>query len=505
MKPIEILKERLTVLTYLESAQNILGWDQEVQMPMKGIQARATTQAHLSSIIHTKFLDIDHDGVLSGLKKKLDEKKLKGNDAIIVADAWREYERERKLPEPFVKELAELISTAQHQWQKAREKNSFKDFEPWLTKVIAMKRKETELVGYEKSPYDALIDTYEPGMTTDVASGILEDLKDFLVPYLAKIKASKEFKNKRFDRSRIVGRFPIEQQRLLNEQLAERLGFDLDAGKIEKSAHPFTISFHPHDVRFTTRYSETDVLESIGPTIHEAGHALYEQGLLPEHFGTAIGEAISLGIHESQSRMWENLIGNSREFWKYFYPKLQKQFPMPFSQIQNDEFYHIVNRVKPSLIRVQADEVTYNLHIILRFELEKALIEGTLKVKDLPQAWNAKMKQYFGINVPKDSVGVLQDVHWSVGLIGYFPTYSFGNLYASQFYAIMQKEIPDIKKKITKGEFGTIREWLRKNIHATGKTYSAAALVEKLTGEPLTSKYYKKYIEEKYNELYDLK
>ncbi len=502
LKPIEILKERLKEIAYLGSAAAILNWDQEVHMPKKAVDSRAVSLSHLQSLIHSKFVSIDHDGVLSELQKSFLAKKLKDDEAAIVGETLRNYEREKKLPESFVREYSEVVSKSQHYWAQARTENNFALFLPWLTKIIELKRKEAKLVGFVDSPYDALIDTFEPGMTAHEASIILNDLKDFLVPFLQRIKESPAFKDKTLDQKQIQGKFPEAKQREFTKYLSEKMGFDFDAGSIEKSTHPFTTSFGPTDVRFTTRYNEKNIFESVGATIHEAGHALYEQGLLVEHFGTPLGEAISLGIHESQSRMWENIIGKSKQYWKYFYPRLQKEFPEPFAQIPLDKFYKIINRVKPSLIRIEADEVTYNLHIILRFEIEKEMIEGTIDLKDLPEIWDVKMQQYFGIDVPKDSVGVLQDVHWSCGLIGYFPTYSFGNLYSAQFFDTMKKQMPDIKQMIAAGNLLPIREWLRTHIHAHGKLYTAAALVQKVTGEPLSSRYFKEYLENKYKEIY---
>jgi carboxypeptidase Taq len=282
------------------------------------------------------------------------------------------------------------------------------------------------------------------------------------------------------------------------------MGFDLESGRIDKSTHPFTSGFHPNDVRITTRYSEKDVFYSIGSTIHESGHALYDQGLPEEHFGTPLAESISLGIHESQSRLWENNVGKSRSFWNYFYPKLQKEFPKPFKSIPTEAFYKAINAVSPSLIRTQADEVTYNLHIIIRFEIEKEMIEGSIDLAKLPEIWRFKMKKYLGIDVPTDKEGVLQDVHWSTGYIGYFPTYSLGNLYAAQLYDTMAKQIPGLSKKIGDGQLEEVRDWLRKKVHIHGKTYNAQELIKKITGEYLNSRYFNEYLEKKYGEIYKL-
>jgi carboxypeptidase Taq len=450
-------------------------------------------------MIHDKFVAINSDGLLSKLKADVDAKKIKGKDVVIIMETWRDYEKEKKLPIEFVKEMTEVTSKAQNIWAEARKKNDFQMFLPWLTKIVKLKRKEAEYIGYKDSPYDALIDICEPGMTAAESFMILSDLKDFLLPFIKKIRASKV----RIDPKKILGNFPIEEQRKFNDSIVKKLGFDFEAGRIDKATHPFADGLHPYDVRMTTRYSEKNLFYSLGSTIHETGHGLYEQGLPVEHFGTPLADTVSLGIHESQSRMWENLIGKGESFWKHFYPILQKQFPKPYKELLFDDFYRIINKVTPSLIRTESDEVTYNLHIIIRFEIEKEMIEGAIELKDLPKIWKSKVKEYLGIDVPNDTLGVLQDVHWSCGLIGYFPTYSFGNLYSAQFFNTMKKDIPDMEKQIAKGNFKDIREWLRKHIHSTGRTYKAGELVKKVTGEALTSKYFIEYLEKKYKKIYE--
>jgi len=495
---VDELKRRLVEIAHLNTASSLLHWDREVNMAPRSIDSRAATTAYLAGLIHNKFIAVDSDGLLKKLKKQLDSNKLKGGDAVIVGETWRSFERERKLPEKFVRKMAEVTSKAQHIWAEARKQNKFSLFKPWLSEIVKLKREEARLVGYSGSPYDALLDVYEPGMTTGNVSEILFGLKDFLVPFIRKIKSSQRAINANIAR----GSFPLDKQHAFNESIARKIGFDFETGRVDKSAHPFTITMHPQDVRFTTRYRNNDVLYSIGSTIHETGHALYEQGLPAEHFGTPLAESISLGVHESQSRMWENMIGKSKSFWKYFYPKLQKEFPVPFMRISLNDFYNIVNFVKPSLIRTESDEVTYNLHIIIRFELEKAIIEGSLEIKDLPAAWRSKVNEYLGLDVPSDTLGVLQDVHWSGGSIGYFPTYTLGNMYAAQFYSAMSKKIHGLSNKIAKGDFRDIKKWLNKNIHQHGKTYKPNDLLVKVTGEPLNSRYFCDYLENKYKAIY---
>jgi len=412
----------------------------------------------------------------------------------------REFEREKKLPVEFVKELSHICSRAQNVWAEARKKSDFKIFLPYLKRIVELKRKEAKIVGFKKNPYDALLDAYEPYMTTEEVAIIFEDLKKFLVLFLKKIQKSKVKINPKI----LEGNFPTNKQLDFDKLVAEKIGFDFQAGRLDASTHPFTTGFNSQDVRMTTRYKKEDLLYSLMSTIHESGHAIYEQGILAENFGTPLGESISLGIHESQSRVWENMVGRGKSFWEYFFPKLQEKFPKPFSKIKFIDFYKAINNVVPSLIRTEADEVTYSLHIIMRFEIEKELLDGSVEVEDLPKIWNDKVKEYFGITVPNEALGVLQDVHWSGGMLGYFPTYALGNLYAAQFFQTAVRDIEDLEGKFSKGQFGQFREWLKENIHIHGKMYSAKDLVEKVSGEKLNSKYFEEYIEKKYSEIYNL-
>ncbi len=494
------LRSSLEEMGHINSALALLQWDQEVLMPEKGGEQRAKTIGYLSKLSHEALLGLNKKKALSQLARSLDGKSDAGQ-AAVVREALRAYTRENKLPTAFVQELSEFSSRSHTAWIKARQASDFAAFLPYLKKMVALKQQEAEYVGYTDSPYDALLDAYEPDLTSKYVSVVLGELRDFLTGFVKKLQAAK---NQPPSSTTFKGQFHLAAQQEFNTKLAQDIGFDFGAGRIDVSTHPFTTNFHPQDVRITTRYDETDVFSSIGSTIHEVGHALYEQGIPTEHFGTPLGEAISLGIHESQSRIWENNIGKSLSFWKHVYPKLQKAFPRPFGRIPLETFYQTLNRVTPSYIRTESDEVTYNLHIILRFEIEKDLIEGRLKVKDLPEAWNAKMKEYLGVIVPNDRLGVLQDVHWAGGSIGYFPTYALGNVYAAQFYASARKHLPELERDLAKGNFTPLREWLRKEIHAHGKFYTAESLVRRVTGEPLQTKYFIEYLTQKYTEIYRL-
>lgn len=496
----EKFKEELVEMTHLRAAAAVLSWDQEVFMPKKGIDLRARTISNMVGLLHQKFTSRDFEKLLLGVKKLADGGKLDDEESCIFKEIWREFEREKKLPVKFVKELSHACSKSQNVWAQARQKNDFKIFLPYLKKIVELKRKEAELVGYKKNPYDALLDTYEPYMTTEEVAQIFEELKKFLVPFIKKIKKSKV----RINPEILRGKFPIQKQINFNAYVAKEMGFDFEAGRMDESTHPFTTTFNAQDVRITTRYHEDNLLYSIMSTVHESGHAIYEQGIPVEKFGTPLGEPISFGIHESQSRIWENIVGRGKPFWEYFYPYLQKKFPKPFSKIKLVDFYKTINSVQSSLIRTEADEVTYNLHIIMRFEIEKELLDGSIEAEDLPKIWNNKVKEYFGIKVPSDALGVLQDVHWSGGSIGYFPTYALGNLYSAQFWAAAKRDMPDLEEKIAKGQFFHFKEWLKKNIHIHGKLYSAEEMAKKVTGEKLNSQYFIDYIKNKYREIYKL-
>ncbi len=494
------LVSELKELSQFAACLNLLQWDQEVFMPKKGEDARAALIGQFSVLMHEKLLQLDAGGRFSALKT-WSEKRPNSDHAIVVREAMRTYTREKKLPKTFVKELSERTSKAQSVWAEARAKGDFGRFLPSLKRIIELKREEAELVGYADSPYDALLDTYEPGLTSTHLSGVFTELRDFLKPFIQTLQKQAHTLPAP---TLAKGHFPIPEQETFNRWIAAHMGFDFDAGRLDRSTHPFSSGIHPTDVRLTTRYNETDLLYAIGSTIHETGHGLYEQGLPLNHAGTPLGESVSYSIHESQSRIWENNIGKSFAFWQGIYPELQARFPKPFATLPLETLYQLVNRLTPSFIRTESDEVTYNLHIIVRYELERDLIEGRLKAKDLPEQWNAKMKDCLGVKVKNDREGVLQDVHWSAGLFGYFPTYALGNLYAAQFYQALQRDVPTAEKALKKGNCSPLHEWLRTNIHKQGKRYTSAALVKHVTGEPLSAKCFITYLQEKYHALYKI-
>jgi carboxypeptidase Taq len=496
----EKFRKMLVEMELLNAALALLDWDSQVYMPKKGAKYRGMSSAALTGLLHDKALNPHYVELLLKLHKHLEDGQLDADQSVIVREAYRVHSKEKLLPAEFVRELAELTSQAHHVWDEAKKTNDFAKFAPILSKIVALKRQQAKYYGFEKNPYDGLLDDFEPGLTSEEVSRVFGRLKDFLVPFIGRIRESKV----RINPAKLSGTFDLEKQKKFNKTVAEKIGYDFDAGRLDETSHPFMTTIHSGDHRITTRYDEKDFYYSLGSTVHEVGHALYEQGMKEEHFGTPLAHAVSLSIHESQSRTWENLVGKSLPFWKYFYPSLREAFPEPFAEMPLNEFYRLLNRIEPSLIRTESDEVTYNLHIIIRFEIEKDLIEGTIEVSDLPKIWNAKYKEYLGIDVPDDARGVLQDVHWSMGGFGYFPTYALGNLYSAQFFAKAESEIMNLGELFEKGHFQPFLEWLRRNIHEHGQRYSADALVRKVTGDGLNPQFFIDYVKRKFSDVYKL-
>lgn len=483
-------------LAHIGSALGFLGWDEQVMMPRAATEFRAKTTAYLSGLYHKKFLALNEDGLLDKLHKKYDD--LSKDDQIIVRETLRDYNKIKNVPTELVEKISELSTEAYTVWMKAREKNDFAIFAPILERIVDLKIEEANYIGYKKSPYDALLDQFERDVTSEELTDIFDKLKSFLVPFIKKVKDS----NVKIEH--LTGEFPINDQQNFCRLLAEKVGFDFESGRLDTSTHPFTSGTNPKDVRITTRYDKDDLAQSVMSTIHEAGHALYEQGLSTKHYGTPLCESVSFGIHESQSMLWEKRIGTSKEFWEFFYPMLKKHFKEILSPVSHDQFYKSLNIIEPSLIRTEADEATYCIHIILRFELERDLIEQKIRVSDLKNLWNQKMKDYLGIDVPDDVRGVLQDVHWASAGFGYFPSYALGNLYAAQIYATIKKDLPGFSKLVKRGNFGPILQWLNKKIFSQGKRYTPAQLIKRISGKKLDPQFFFDYLEEKYTKIYKL-
>lgn len=477
-------------------ANAVLGWDQEVMMPPKGAEHRAQQVATLAGISHEQSTSNELGILLNELKT---DASLSEQEKLNIKRSLKDYTDRKKFTTEYVETLSHAISEAFQSWQAAKKENNFKLFEPKLQKLVELKRKECEIYGYKDQPYDAQLDQYEPGTTTKDIDALFADVRKKLVPFIKQIADAPQN-----DSSFMYKHYEKDKQWHYGLDILKQMGYDFEAGRQDISSHPFTINFGPQDVRVTTRIDENNFNEMLWSCIHEGGHALYEQGLAPENYGLPSGETISLGIHESQSRLWENNIGRGLPFWNAQYPKLQKLFPENLKDISVKSFYKAMNQVKPSFIRTNADELTYHTHIMIRFEIEKALIQGTIQVNQLPEYWNAKYKEYLGIDVPDDTQGVLQDVHWSHGSFGYFPTYSLGSFYAAQFYAQAVKDIPGLEKGIENGNTLPLLTWLRDKVHRHGRFFTAEELCINITGEKLNFNYFMQYAQKKYTGIYQL-
>jgi carboxypeptidase Taq len=420
--------------------------------------------------------------------------------AVNVREIRRDYDRRTRLPAELVEEEAKLASISQHVWAGARKESDFKKFQPYLEKIVALLRRKAQCYGWAKGgeAWDALAEDYEPGCTAKYVEGVFTPLRDRLQNLLDDLLSSKKKPSNAFNEYKL----PLDQQAKFVRFIAEGIGFDFNCGRLDISTHPFCGGSHCNDVRLTTRYTETCLNDGLGSVMHECGHGIYEQGLLEEHINTPMGQAVSLGIHESQSRMWENQVGRSRAFWKWAHPKLKSYFGPGVKKFNFDAVYGAANVVEPGFIRVEADEATYNMHIMVRFEIERAILAGDLQVKDIPGVWNTKYKQYLNLKVPNDRLGCLQDVRWSTTSMGYFPTYTLGNLYCAQFFETAIQEMPDLPKQFQKGKFDALKAWLNKNIHAHGRRYLPADLCRKVTGKPLSADPLLRHLEGKLRLLY---
>lgn len=483
----------------LGGISSLLEWDQETYMPPGGAQNRADQIETLAGIIHSERTSKKFSNALS---KLIDLKTGKTVPTLkpeqkAAAKMWRrDYLHDTALPKTFVEQFAKLTSQSQLAWREAKKNNTFQQFAPFLDKIVSMCRKKADYLGYEQHPYDALLDLYEPEATSKDIGKLFGQLKAHVVPLLKKIMAAKQVDD-RF----LFGKFEAEKQMELGRKLLADMGYDMSKGRLDLSTHPFSSASHPTDSRVTTRIHPTSLISNLSVVLHEGGHGMYEMGLPVEHYGSPLGEAISLGVHESQSRWWETRIGQSRPFWQHYLPLLKKSFK-GLDKIGLEAFYRAVNKVEPSFIRVEADEVTYTLHVILRFELERGLIEGALRIRDVPEAWNSKMQELLGITPKTNSEGCLQDIHWSMGGLGYFPTYTLGNLYAAHLFKGFEKSHPDWEKQVAKGNLLFIKEWLHENVYRHGRRYTAQELLKKATGSSFSADAYMRYITDKYKEIY---
>jgi carboxypeptidase Taq len=482
----------------IESAGALLHWDMETYMPPKGAAIRGQQLATMQALAHELFCAASTGDLLKAL---LAEKaQLSPEEVANIELSWADYQKATKLPNDFVKKASLIKTEAFQAWLKAREANDYSIFSAPLKKLMLNKREEAELLGYEGHPYDALMDAYEKGMTVEKLDVLFSDVREKLVAFAKDLREKGKSSPTHF----MEHVYPRPQQWELGLHLLEKMGYDFEAGRQDITAHPFTISFAPEDVRVTTRIDEKIPMSMIGSCIHEGGHALYEQGLSSDQYGLPLGSPTSLGIHESQSRLWENNVGLSFAYWKAHFEHLQSLFPAQLSGISVNAFYKAINQVNPNLIRIEADELHYHLHILVRYELEKGLMDGSIEVDDLNETWNRLYKEYLGVEVPDDKSGILQDIHWSQGLVGYFPTYSLGSFYAAQFFKQALVDIPNLVQEIEHGNTSALLTWLRDKIHRHGRRYTSEELCAQITGEGLNFNYFMDYAKAKYGDIYSI-
>jgi carboxypeptidase Taq len=496
--PVSALRDHLAPIEDLKAAAAVLAWDQETCMPDGGAEARAQQLSTLQSMAHEQFVTDETGELLDRAAEATADAAPLDDGAALVRVTRRDYERARRVPSSLVAELSQATSAAKQAWKKARTEDDFSLFAPHLEALVDLSVEKAEAIGYEDEPYDALLEEFEPGLATADVASTFETLREDLVPLVDEIADAPQLDNDVLHRS-----YPQARQKEFGEQVLADLGYDFDCGRQDVSAHPFTTSFAPGDVRITTRYDDEFLPTAFFSMIHEGGHALYEQGIPDALARTPLADGASLGVHESQSRFWENHVARSRPFWRHYFPPLQEAFPEALSDADLDAFYRAVNRVEPSLIRVEADEVTYNLHVMLRFELERGLIAGSVDVNELPERWNNAMDDYLGVTPDADANGVLQDVHWSMASFGYFPTYTLGTLMAAQLAEALREDVP-LDARLREGRFAPILDWLRTHVHRHGRKLTAPQLLERVTGQELSAEAWLAYAHDKFGALYDL-
>jgi carboxypeptidase Taq len=496
--PIERLRERTAELSDLGRAGGLLDWDQQTMMPAQGAGGRAESRATLERLRHELFVSPDTAERLEAAEAALDGADPESDESRLVKVTKRRRDKAIRVPTDLAAEMTRAASLGQEAWVKARAESDFAAFVPYLERNFELARRYVECFDGYDNAYDVLLDDYEPGMKSAEVARLFDELKAELVPMIATLSERAD----NVDASVIEGVFRVGRQRQLVGEVVQRMGFDPSGWRIDDAVHPFATSFGNRDVRITTRWDETNLVSALYAGMHECGHGLYEAGIADSLQRTPLGQAESLSLHESQSRLWENMVGRGRPFCGVLAPRIAQVFPDAVPKLDPDGFYRAVNQIKPSFIRVEADEATYGLHIILRFELEQQLIDGTLPIRDVPEAWNARFKEYLGLDVTDDSLGVLQDVHWSFGAIGYFPTYSLGNLIAGQLWAKAHEDIPELDAKLAAGELGDLREWLREHIHRFGSKFSTTELLERVVGSPIEVGPFVAYLKRKLSEVY---
>ncbi len=499
--PLDALVHHLQETALLSTTNALLDWDQETTMPSGGLEWRARQQAYLARIVHERTSSRERGDLIAAAEA---DRTVMSDaaTAALVREAKRDYVKATKLPASLVEELAKTSSMAKHEWAEARAASDFKRFAPWLTKLVGLLRAQADCYGFAQGGerWDALADLYEPGCTAAYVSSVFTPLRPRLQTLISDLQGASTRPSNAFND------FPvsIERQEELSKVVASAIGFDFNRGRLDRSTHPFCGGTHCNDIRMTTRYNERCVNDALGSTMHESGHGIYEQGLPFARIGTPLGESVSLGIHESQSRMWENQVGRSRSFWKWLQPKMVEIVGHDAARFTLDDLYAAANVVEPGFIRVEADEATYNLHVMVRFEIERAVIGGSLEVEGIPSLWNRLYKELLGLDVPDDRRGCLQDIHWSMGAMGYFPTYTLGNLYASQFFESASEQMPNMVAGFERGEFADLRHWLNREIHTHGRQYMPSELVQRVTGKTLSAEPLMRHLEGKLRPLYSI-
>lgn len=496
---IQKLIELAAELEDLSHISAVLGWDQQINMPPGGTEERGLQSAALGRIMHEKITSDEVAQLIDDLVEEVGDLDATTDEARMVKFSKRAVEKRTKVPLPLLMENIQATTMAHEAWVKAKKQSDFSIFQPHLEKIIDLRKQYADLFKPYDHIYDPLLDDFEPSMKTAEVKKIFNQLRPQQVELVAAIAEAEPP-----DNNFLKQHYKEEYQQIIGRDVITRFGYDWDRGRLDEAPHPFTTEFGRGDVRITTRYLKDDGGSALFSTMHEAGHAMYGQGVPEKYRRHPLSGAASLAIHESQSRLWENLVGRSREFWSFFYPSLQMLFPEYLANVSMEDFYRGVNKVEPTLIRVEADEATYNLHIMLRLEIEIGLMEGTIEVADLPEIWNDKMEDYLGITPPDDAQGVLQDIHWSGGMVGYFPTYALGNLASVQLWDKMLEEHPNIPDQIAKGQFDTILGWMREHVHQYGSKFEPQEIMQKATGSKITPEPYMAYLNQKYGEIYSL-
>ena len=500
---VDELRTRLAEINDLGRARALLAWDERTHMPPAGIESRAEQVATLARIRHELLISDELGRLIEAAAGELDSLPYESDEASLIRVARRGWEKARRVPAELRADMTRVSSLAEHAWEEARANSDFAAFLPHLKRNVELRHRYAEcfegFAGFEQE-YDALLDDFEPGMTTTGMAAILGELRDGIRPLIADIAASTE----RVDDACLYGDFPLDTQEVLANELVAGLPLQEGAWRLDTTVHPFATAISPADLRITTRFDPAYIGTSVWSVLHEAGHAMYENGVPRALWRSPLASPSSLGFHESQSRLWENWVGRSRPYIEFVMPRLRELFPAQLGGVDSETLYRAANEVEPSLIRVEADQVTYNMHIILRFELELEIFGGGIELDELPEAWNARMQDYLGVIVPDDANGVLQDVHWAGGVFGYFPTYSLGNVIAGQLWERIAADLPDVEELIGRGELGSLREWLREHLHRHGNKFMPKELIERVTGGPVDVGPYLGQLRERAAEIYGI-